>query len=150
MTDPVEDAPAFVVFNEIGIIEHLSRTAAERVMPAGLSMAGFTVLNHMILLRHQQRAPAQIASAVQVTRGAMTGTLKRLAAKGWIQVAPDETDGRSKVVRVTPAGRAIREATLVALTPVFGELLTQIDLVELEAIVPTLRKIRRILDAARD
>ncbi len=150
MTAPADEAAAFVVFNEIAIIEHLSRTAAERVMPAGLSMAGFTVLNHMIRLRHERRAPAQIASAVQVTRGAMTGTLKRLEAEGWIEVSPDETDGRGKAVRVTPAGRAIREATLAALTPAFGDMLTQIDAAELEAILPTLQKLRRILDAARD
>jgi DNA-binding MarR family transcriptional regulator len=150
MRAPTDDATAFGVFNEIAIIEHLSRTAAERVMPPGLSMAGFTVLNHMIRLRHERQAPAQIASAVQVTRGAMTGTLKRLEAEGWIEVSPDEADGRGKVVRVTPAGRAVREATLVALTPIFDPLLSQIEPAELVAILPTLQKMRRVLDAARD
>ena len=150
MTDPVIDPPAFVVFNEIGIIEHLSRTAAERVMPPGLSMAGFTVLNHMIRLGHTHRAPAQIASAVQVTRGAMTGTLRRLETEGWIEVTPDPTDGRGKVVRVTPVGRAIRDAAIRALTPMMDATLDGMDLAELAAILPTLQKLRRLLDAARD
>ena len=150
MTDPVIDPPAFVVFNEIGIIEHLSRTAAERVMPHGLSMAGFTVLNHMVRLGHAQRAPAQIASAVQVTRGAMTGTLRRLETEGWIEVTPDPMDGRGKVVRVTREGQAIRGAAIHALTPMMETMLEGMDLVELAAILPTLQKLRRILDAARD
>jgi DNA-binding MarR family transcriptional regulator len=150
MSDSSGDPPAFVVFNEIAIIEHLSRTAAERVLPAGLSMAGFSVLNHMIRLGHDRQSPAQIAGAVQVTRGAMTGTLKRLEAEGWIEVGPDERDGRSKTVRVTAAGREAREAALTALTPIFADLLTRIDGAELAAILPTLRKLRQILDAARD
>lgn len=150
MSAPHGDPPAFRVLNEIGIIEHLSRTAAERVLPAGLSMAGFTVLNHMVRLGHDRRAPAQIASAVQVTRGAMTGTLKRLEAEGWIEVTPDEQDGRGKVVRLTAAGRVIREAALVAMGPIFDDLLTRIDLADLQAILPTLQALRKVLDTARD
>jgi DNA-binding MarR family transcriptional regulator len=149
MSDPSGDPPAFMVLNEIAIIEHLSRTAAERVLPAGLSMAGFTILNHMVRLGHDRRSPAQIASAMQVTRGATTGALKRLQAEGWIEVAPDERDGRAKVVRLTAAGRAVREASVAAMTPVIDDLLTRIDVADLEAILPTLRALRKVLDSAR-
>lgn len=151
MTDTADGDPLpFVFFNEIGIIEHLARTAAERVLPSGLSMAGFTVLNHMIRLGHERRAPARIASAVQVTRGAMTGTLKRLEAEGWIVVHPDPADGRGKAVSVTPQGRAVRNAAVAALTPVFADLFQDVDPAELARVLPTLRKVRAILDAARD
>lgn len=145
-----DDPVAFVFFNEVGIIEHLSRTAAERVMPEGLSMAGFTVLNHMIRLGHERRPPAKIANAVQVTKGAMTGTLKRLEAAGWVIVEPDPTDGRGKGVSVTPEGRAMREEAIARLTPGFSSLFDHMSPDELAAILPTLQKVRRILDAARD
>lgn len=154
MTTParpdLDDPTAFVFFNEIGIIEHLARTAAERVLPDGLSLAGFTVLNHMVRLGHEQRAPARIASAMQVTKGAMTGTLKRLEAGGWITVAPDPKDGRGKMVSLTPAGRAVREAAIASLSPLFADLLREVDLGEIEAVLPTLQAVRRVLDAARD
>lgn len=150
MTDPVGDPLPFLFFNEVGIIEQLSRTAAERVLPAGMSMAGFSVLNHMIRLGHEHRAPSKIASAMQVTRGAMTGTLKRLEAEGWIEVTPDPEDGRGKAVRVTPVGRAARGAALQALGPLFADLLREIDPAEMEAALPFLRKVRTILDSARD
>ena len=75
MSGAPDDPIAFVFINEVAIIEHLTRTAAERALPAGLSLAGFVVLNHMIRMRHERRAPAQIANAVQVTKGAMTGTV---------------------------------------------------------------------------
>lgn len=147
---PLNDPLAFVFFNEIGIIEHLSRTAAERVLPEGLSMAGFAVLNHMVRLGHARRAPAKIAHAMQVTKGAMTGTLKRLEAGGWIVVEPDPEDGRGKWVSLTPAGRAVRDEAVRRLAPGFASLFEGVTPEDLAAILPTLQKVRRILDAARD
>jgi DNA-binding MarR family transcriptional regulator len=144
------DPAAFAFFTEVAIIEHLSRTAAERVMPEGLSMAGFSVLNHMIRLGHENEAPARLASALQVTKGAMTGTLKRLEAAGLVQVDPDPDDGRGKQVRVTEAGRKARSAAIAALGPLFDQMLEGVDEAELEAALPLLRKVRQMLDAARD
>jgi hypothetical protein len=43
-----EDPLAFRVFNEIGIIEQLSRNLFERVLPDGLTLPQFTVLNHFV------------------------------------------------------------------------------------------------------
>jgi DNA-binding MarR family transcriptional regulator len=146
----LQDPPAFVFFNEVGIIEHLSRTAAERVLPRGLSMAGFGLLNHMIRLGHERRAPAKIAAALQVTKGAITQTLKRLEAEGLVTVEPDPRDGRGKAVSVTPAGRQARQEAIAALDPLFADLLAQVDVAEIEAVLPTLQKVRQVLDAARD
>jgi len=145
MTDP----PVVRFFTEIAIIEHLARTAAERVLPAGLSMAGFDVLNHLTL-RGPTQGPAQIASAMQVTRGAMTGTLKRLEAGGWVAIAPDPLDGRGKIVTLTAAGAAAREAGLAALAPQFAAVLAEVGEPVLDAVLPLLRRVRMHLDAARD
>ena len=151
MTSPAGDlSSTFSVFNEIAIIEHLSRTAFERVLPKGLSMAGFTVLNHLIRLGHERRPPALIASALQVTRGAITGTVKRLEAQGLVRSDPSPTDGRGQGISVTAKGRAVRAAAIAALEPTIGPLLTEIDVRELAAILPTLQRLRRVLDLARD
>ena len=150
MSDHRNDPAAFVFINEASIIEHLSRTAAERVLPEGLSLAGFTVLNHMIRLGHERRAPAKIASAVQVTKGAMTGTLKRLEAEGWISVTADPDDGRGKVVMLTPEGRAIRETALSVLALQLELVLRAVSEDELRQAIPVLQKVRAALDAARD
>jgi len=150
VTKPDNDPAAFVFFNEVAIIEHLARTAAERVLPEGLSLAGFTVLNHMIRLGHERRAPAQIANAVQVTKGAMTGTLKRLEAEGWITIEPDPDDGRGKVVMLTPKGRAIRETAVAALSPLFLPIQRAVDESDLQRAIPILQKVRAALDRARD
>jgi DNA-binding MarR family transcriptional regulator len=136
-------------FTEIGIIEHLARTAAERVLPEGLSMAGFEVLNHLSL-RGPTQSPVRIAQAMQVTKGAMTGTLKRLAAGGFVDIGPDAADGRGKTVTLTPDGAAARQAAFAALAPQFAAILAQVGEAELAALLPTLRRVREHLDAARD
>lgn len=150
MSGAPDDPIAFVFINEVAIIEHLTRTAAERALPAGLSLAGFVVLNHMIRMRHERRAPAQIANAVQVTKGAMTGTLKRLETEGWISVTPDPDDGRGKVVRLTPEGRAIRVTALKVLAPEFAPVQRAVSDDEMRLAIPILQKVRAALDAARD
>lgn len=150
MTVPPSDPPLFRFFNEVGIIEHLSRTAAERVMPAGLSMAGFSVLNHLVRVQRPHHSPARIAAAMQVTKGAMTGTLQRLEAEGWVAVTPDPADGRAKIVEVTPAGRAVRDQAVAALGPAFQALGAEVDPAEIAAVLPLLERVRRHLDAARD
>jgi DNA-binding MarR family transcriptional regulator len=146
----VKDAPIpFLFFNEIGIIEHLSRTAFERVLPEGLSAAGFAVLNHFVRLDLAQSSPARLARAFQVTKGAMTNTLQRLEALGLVSVDADPADGRGKIVRLTPAGRAARDASIAKVEPLFADLMAQISPAELEAILPVLTRVRIILDAAR-
>jgi len=145
----MSDPPVVRFFTEIAIIEHLARTAAERALPPGLSMAGFEVLSHLTH-RGPTKAPAQIASAMQVTKGAMTGTLKRLEAGGWVAVAPDPRDGRGKTVTLTAEGAAVRETALAALTPQFAAVLAEVGEPVLDAVLPLLRRVRMHLDAARD
>ena len=78
--------PAFELFNEIGIINQLSTTMFERVLPKGMTQAQFTVLNHFVRLGHQERSPAQLAFAFQVTRPTMTSTLTRMERAGLIAI----------------------------------------------------------------
>lgn len=147
MTD---DPLAFRLFNEIAIIEHLSRNAFAAVLPPGMTPAQFTVLNHFVRLGHKSRAPAQLARAMQVTRATMTSTLARMVKAGLVTMEGDPKDGRGKLVALTAEGRSMRERCLAAtatLLPVVGEILTG---VELEAILPLLAKLRQRLDSLRD
>ncbi|MBI1252447.1 MAG: MarR family transcriptional regulator [Alphaproteobacteria bacterium] len=141
---------AFQVFNEIGIIEHLSRTEFERVLPEDLSVAGFSVLNHFVRLNKTEDAPARLARAFQVTKGAMTYTLQRLEDAGHITIGADPCDGRGKVVCITEKGRAAREDAIARLTPLLSDLLKAFDGKSFAAMLPALARLRAILDARRD
>lgn len=143
-------AIAFQTFNEIGIIAQLSGAAFERVLPEGLSLAGFSVLNHFVRLDREFESPSQLARNFQVTKGAMTNTLQRLEAAGYVKVAPDPADGRGKLVRITRAGRAAREKSVSSLAPLVADLLERFPAEDLRRILPTLTQLRATLDSARD
>lgn len=149
--EPASDAAAaFEVFNEIGIIAQLSGAAFERVLPEGLSLAGFGVLNNFIRLGREEQRPTQLARNFQVTKGAMTNTLQRLEAAGYITLSPDPEDGRGKIARITRAGRSARELSIARMTPVVAEFLDAYPAADLRRVLPILTSLRKALDAARD
>ncbi len=142
------DPLAFRVFNEINIIAQLSSTLFERVLPRGMTLAQFAVLNHFVRLGGD-RSPAQLAAAFQVTKQTMTSTLGRLEREGFVAIAPDPRDGRAKRVSITPEGAAMRELCIAALDPILAELDTLIDRQDLEALLPRLERLRKTLDEQR-
>ena len=141
---------AYTFFNEIAIIDQLGRNRFERVLPDGLSIAGFSLLNHFVRLDKDQDTPSRLAKAFQVTKGAMTNTLHRLDALGLITIVADPSDRRGKLVSITQAGRAARDDAIARLAPSLQQLAGLIALQELADLVPTLMKLRTILDANRD
>lgn len=139
---------AFGAFNEIGIIAQLATTLFERVMPDGMTIAQFTVLNHFVRLGGRRR-PSELARAFQVTRATMTSTIGRLEAKGLVVVVVDESDGRGRHVDITEAGRAMRESCVQALGPPLSVLKAEIGNQSFKLILPHLRQIRTALDEMR-
>ena len=144
------DPPVFQLFNEIGIINQLSTRMFERALPKGMTQAQFTVLNHFIRLGLDEKSPAELASAFQITRPTMTSTLARMERAGLVAIKADPRDGRAKRVSLTEKGRTMREACVVAgagLVPVVEALITN---AELAAILPPLTRLRSALDHMRD
>ena len=139
----------FGFFNEIGIIAQLSGNAFEKVMTGGMTLSQFSVLNHLARLGGD-RTPLQIARAMQVTKGTMTNTLGHLERARHISVRPDERDGRSKRVDITPSGLAARNAAIAALMPELGFLAERISLEDMAAAMPLLEQVRKILDERRN
>lgn len=149
MKDPVDQTPlAFVLLNEIGIISQLSSALFEAVLPDGLNQPQFSVLNNFVRLGGS-RTPAELAEAFQVTRGAMTNTLRRLERKGCIQMRASQVDGRSKEVRITAKGRRLRNKAIKATEPELAKLVDAIDADEIQRILPVLQHLRSWLDTHR-
>lgn len=147
MTD---DPLAFEVFNEIGIIDQLAGAMLASVLPAGMTQAQFTVLNHFVRLEVVEKSPADLANAFQLTRPTMTSTLSRMERAGLVTIRPDPADGRAKLVSLTSEGRAMRETCISALLPLLPLINAVVSDAELSALLPALRKIRVKLDALRD
>jgi DNA-binding MarR family transcriptional regulator len=126
-----EDPVHFRFMNEIAIIDQLASRLFERVMPEGMTLPQFGVLSHFVRL-DRPSSPQRLASAFQVTKGAMTNTLQHLEAKGLVTVAPDPDDRRAKTVTITGAGRAAREEAIAALRPIIQRLAEEVSSTEVE------------------
>jgi len=110
------DPDLFSVLTEIHMIAHLSTTAFERRLAGALTMAQFGVLNHLLRLGEKETI-GELASAFQLTQPTMSSTVKRLVAKGFVEIIPDKDDRRIKRVSITRAGRAARTKAVKTVAP---------------------------------
>lgn len=148
MTEDTRIEELFDFFTEIGIIAQLNETAVERQLPAEMTLAQFVLLHHLSRAGGEW-TPARLADALQVTRGAITNTLKHLERKHWVVIRPADKDGRSKFVSITDAGMAARNGALARLVPEVSELAGELPLAEISAMLPALKAIRKLLDERR-
>jgi len=138
----------FAFFNEIGIIAQLSATLLNRSLPDGLSVAHFSILNHMVRLG-DGRTPLQLASAFQVTKATMSHSIDVLSRRGFVRVEAHPEDGRSKLVFLTRAGRKFRDRAIAKATGAIAGFAGELDLAAMRDMLPRLRAIRQVLDHNR-
>lgn len=119
------DSLAVALFSEILTVDQLARNNVAKVLPRGMELSHFSVLNH---LAHTQseKTPAQLAQTFHLTRGAMTNTLRKLETSGYVHIRPDWDDARRKLVTISPAGRAARDAALAAIVPIIADAVEKI------------------------
>ncbi len=147
---PTDDLSTyFQFFNEIGIIDQLSRARLEARLPKGLIRPHFTVLNHLVRVA-DGRTPLELARAFQVPKTTMTHTLSGLVRQGFVEVRPNPDDGRSKCVFLTDAGRGFRDETIGALAEGFAGFIETFDAARVAALLPCLAEMRVFLDENRD
>ncbi|MBY0423326.1 MAG: MarR family transcriptional regulator [Parvularculaceae bacterium] len=147
--DASDEARLFRYLTEIGIINQLSSAAFQKVLPHGLTVAQFAVLNHCVRMG-DDKTPAELAAILQVTRATLTSTLKRLESKAFIRLAPDAADGRSKRVLLTAAGRRAREQSIRASWPLLAQFKAALPRKEVDRRLPELEALRAWLDRNRN
>jgi len=141
MAPVVEEHPEIQVFDEIGMIECGVRTIITRCLPVGLTYPQFEVMNYLAR-RGEGQTPAQIATALQMTPGAITNTLQRLEATGMAAVEPDALDKRKKRVAMTHAGRQAYQRAMAAIKPRMASLREGFTSKEFREALPFLRALR--------
>lgn len=139
-----EDAISVAVFSEILALDQLLRSRVAKVLPKGMELSHFAVLNHLAHVEGE-RTPAQLAQTFNLTRGAMTNTLTRLEAAGHIHIRPDWDDARRKWVAISGAGTLARDSAMAAIMPLISQSLSQVENERLKQILPVLRQIRHML-----
>lgn len=131
---------AIALFSELLTADQLLRAHLSRLMPAQMELSHFLVLN--ALARGGERSPAQLARAFHVTRGAMTNTLSRLDMAGHVHIRPDWDDARRKLVSISPAGLAARDAAQAKVLPLIEEVIGALGEDRLRAALPVIRDLR--------
>ena len=139
----------FVLFNEIGIIEQLSRNLLEQKLPKGFLISHFSVLNHLIRVQDGQ-TPLTMARAFQVPKTSLTHTLAQLERHGMVEMRPNPEDKRSKCVFITDAGREFRAQAIADIAPDLEAVRTRFPAETIAKAVPLLADIRQFLDTYRN
>ena len=73
-----------------------------------MSMWGYVVLN--ALDSSPVRTQAALAEAIGADKTRIIGTLDELQRRGYIERRPDPDDRRVRLLEITPAGRAVKNA----------------------------------------
>ena len=132
---------AVTLFSEILAVDQLARSNVARVLPKGMELSHFSVLNHLAYVG-VEKSPAQLAQTFHLTRGAMTNTLRKLEWAGWVHVRPDWEDARRKMVSISPTGIAARDAALAAIAPVIAQVVNTVGANKVRIALPVLREMR--------
>lgn len=144
MVETTEDI-AVALFGELFMTDQLARNRISKVLPKGMELSHFGVLNHLARA-NDERTPAQLARSFHVTRGAMTNTLTKLEWAGHVHIRPDWDDARRKFVAISPSGRSARDAAVQAIAPLIGEVVQALGADRVRAVLPVLREMRTRLE----
>lgn len=83
--------------------------AAKHVHPLDLTLPQYDVI--ITLGSTPGMQPKKLGEETLITKGTLTGVVSRLEDKGLVERLASKKDGRSQIIRLTEAGRAIYEQT---------------------------------------
>ena len=116
----------------------------QRVAPLGLTAMQWRPL---IMLRyHNARTPAEIARLMNIDTGAMTRTLDRLEAKGFLLRQRCDEDRRLVLLELTPEGHEVSGKILPEIAQSMNEHLDGFSAAEIDTLFSMLH---RVIDNGR-
>jgi DNA-binding MarR family transcriptional regulator len=109
--------------NNLGRLLKLSYTSLNRMIDEYVAPLGLTAMQWkpLVIICHQNtNTPAELARRAFVDTGAMTRTLDRLEAKGFLRRQRCDTDRRVVNLELTDAGRDVVNDILPAVAKAFN------------------------------
>ena len=105
----------FALLAKIHMIQNHAAARFVRVLPHNLTMAQFSILNH--LQKGRKRTPQELATHFLLSKASIGETLTKLQEKGFVTFEKNEADKRSKLVSISAAGIQARQASIKAIQP---------------------------------
>lgn len=106
-------------------VQRAARALARRfdiaLKPAGITSGQFSLL--MSLNRPEPPNLGSVAALLAMDRTTLTANLKPLERRRLVRTATDSTDGRARLLRLTPAGRTV----LAQAVPIWRRLHAEIE-----------------------
>jgi len=149
LTRPIESAAHEALLNIYFTAACLKKRADEFFRPYGLTDVQF---NALMLLKHQGSDEGglnqvQLGEMMLVNRANITSLIDRMERAGMVERAPDKSDRRYNVIRLTGRGRKV----LARVEPLYMEQVKKVMAVcrqsEQKALVSMLERIRNGIDA---
>jgi DNA-binding MarR family transcriptional regulator len=112
---------AIDVLTGIGRVAHMSERVVSSVIPNGTTAAQYFVLQ-AIASRSELQTITQIAEILHVSQPTMSSTVRKLVRKRLVKLEPQATDKRAKHVRLTAAGKTLKEQCDEAVEPVLASI----------------------------
>lgn len=84
---------------------HVSAAFARALQARQVSVAEWVALRH--IYDHPAITPGELATAIGMTRGAVSKVLDKLEHKQWVAVTAGMDDNRMRQVMLTPAGQQV-------------------------------------------
>jgi DNA-binding MarR family transcriptional regulator len=115
----------------------LGRRFDDALRPHGLTNGQFSLL--MSLNRPEPPAMGPVASLLAMDRTTLTAALKPLERRGLVQITPDPGDRRSRILKLTDAGKKLLAEALPVWKQVHDEIERRIPDADPEALRRGLR-----------
>jgi DNA-binding MarR family transcriptional regulator len=116
MTKPATSIEAIATSCIAGRLRLLNRVVTnlydDAFRPLGLRLSQGNVL--AVTAKLGVSRPAQVCEFLEMDTSTLSRTVDRMVANGWLEIVPDDEDGRSQPFRLTAEGRRLLERALPA------------------------------------
>ena len=133
-----------ILFSEISTIDQLIRAQISKILPSNMAISHLSVLNQLSSVQNE-KTPMQLAKSFHVTKGAMTNTLSKLEASGYINIRPDWNDARKKQITISKAGVEAQLEAIKSITPILNKAISKLGKDKATLVLPIIRELRNIL-----
>ena len=98
----------------MGALTRLAWLAVREGIYSRVRQAGYSDLQpvHVLLFRYPTVAdvrPTELAEQIGISKQAMNDLLRQMEAKGYLELRPDPSDGRARLITLTPRGSELME-----------------------------------------
>jgi DNA-binding MarR family transcriptional regulator len=140
---PLEDSLGFQVRD---LNRAMQRALAQRIQPAGVTLGAWYFLR--VLWEEESLTQRELASRIGMQEPTAVIALRGMEQAGWITRERSTADRRKVHIRLTPAGRALREPLLPRAREVIALATAGMAEAEMAALLGLLRRARANLAAA--